>query len=164
MIDDDKPTDVLADLGNPTAAGDRTFFGASPDQCAERARLASSSMGDKSGEYGEALIILGNSYCIAGANEFHHALLAYEQALQIFEGLEKSGLRSADAHQRIASVLRRLAQHHSAVGHIQQAIDIFARQEDIDPHFLARLHDELSELQTFCLNQEKAKFPGGPPS
>ena len=148
----DKPTRSLLD--------DQSFFGEAPGRLQEIAGEAERRFEHEGIRCGDALIALGNAYAIH-ASSAKEALSAFEKALAIYSFVLPNGAQVADAHHRIAMVLRRLADHGQAAEHLAKAIKVWEENGTAEEQFVERWRQESKELRSIHRNSQERRVPPG---
>jgi hypothetical protein len=129
-----------------SSAKEEDFFGPSAERLQNVANQIKDEHGQGSTEYGECMVAVGNAHVISGAQSLGNALVAYEEALQSFTAANADTQR-ADVHHRIASILRRRAEHDLAAEHLRKAIDIWKQTGSTDLQYLHRLQEDLDAMR-----------------
>ena len=77
------------------------------------------------------------------------------------EVTDSSGAQVADAHHRIAMVLRRLAEHGQAAEHLATAIKVWEENGTAEEQFVELWRQELKELRSIHRNSQERRVPPG---
>ena len=148
----DKPTRSLLD--------DQSFFGEAPGRLQAIADEAERRFEHAGIRYGDALIALGNTHSIH-ASSVKEALSAFEKALAVYSLILPNGVQVADAHHRLAMVLRRLKEHGRAAEHLAKAIKVWEENGTAEEQFLELWRQELKELRSIHRNSQERRVPPG---
>ena len=150
----------MTDQPTRSPPDDRSFFGPAPERLQAIADEAERCFEQASVTYGDALIALGNAHAIH-ASPAMEARSAFEKALVIYSLTAPDSERIADAHHRLASVLRRLGEHGQAAEHLAKAIGIWEKKGLAEEQFLQTWRQELKQLRTIHLKSRERTFPPG---